>query len=130
MTQAVPGPADRLEPESTDAADAADMARLAAGGDAVTVTSRSGAEVPGLTVAKCDVRDAAAVDAAFAAAEAEHGPVEVAVANAGNAVTVVDANSLAVGDVSIIGGTLSGVSGSTVSLTAANGTLTWVPSWV
>ncbi len=57
--------------------------RLAAGGDAVTVTSRSGAEVPGLAVAKCDVRDAAAVDAAFAAAEAEHGPVEVAVANAG-----------------------------------------------
>jgi 3-oxoacyl-[acyl-carrier protein] reductase len=57
--------------------------RLAADGDAVTVTSRSGAEVPGLTVAQCDVRDAAAVDAAFAAAEAEHGPVEVAVANAG-----------------------------------------------
>jgi 3-oxoacyl-[acyl-carrier protein] reductase len=57
--------------------------RLAADGDAVTVTSRSGAEVPGLAVAPCDVRDAAAVDAAFAAAEAEHGPVEVAVANAG-----------------------------------------------
>ena len=57
--------------------------RLTADGDAVTVTSRSGAEVPGLTVAQCDVRDAAAVDAAFAAAEAEHGPVEVAVANAG-----------------------------------------------
>jgi 3-oxoacyl-[acyl-carrier protein] reductase len=57
--------------------------RLAADGDAVTVTSRSGADVPGLTVAQCDVRDAAAVDAAFAAAEAEHGPVEVAVANAG-----------------------------------------------
>ena len=57
--------------------------RLAADGDAVTVTSRSGNEVPGLAVAQCDVRDAAAVDAAFAAAEAEHGPVEVAVANAG-----------------------------------------------
>ena len=57
--------------------------RLAADGDAVTVTSRSGAAVPGLAVAQCDVRDAAAVDAAFAAAEAEHGPVEVAVANAG-----------------------------------------------
>jgi 3-oxoacyl-[acyl-carrier protein] reductase len=57
--------------------------RLAAGGDAVTVTSRSGAEVPGLTVVKCDVRDPSAVDAAFAAAEAGHGPVEVAVANAG-----------------------------------------------
>jgi 3-oxoacyl-[acyl-carrier protein] reductase len=57
--------------------------RLAAAGDSVTVTSRSGAEVPGLTVAQCDVRDAAAVDAAFTAAEAAHGPVEVVVANAG-----------------------------------------------
>jgi 3-oxoacyl-[acyl-carrier protein] reductase len=57
--------------------------RLAAGGDAVTVTSRSGDEVPGLTVAACDVRDPAAVDAAFKTAEAEHGPVEVVVANAG-----------------------------------------------
>jgi len=57
--------------------------RLADGGDAVTVTSRSGGEVPGLTVARCDVRDAAAVDAAFSVAEAAHGPVEVLVANAG-----------------------------------------------
>ena len=57
--------------------------RLADGGDAVTVTSRSGAEIPGLTVAACDVRDAAAVDAAFGVAEAAHGPVEVLVANAG-----------------------------------------------
>ncbi len=57
--------------------------QLAAAGDAVTVTSRSGADVPGLTVVKCDVRDAAAVDAAFAAAEAGPGPVEVLVANAG-----------------------------------------------
>ncbi len=57
--------------------------RLAAGGDAVTITSRSGHDVEGLTVARCDVRDAAAVDSAFAAAEAAHGPVEVLVANAG-----------------------------------------------
>jgi 3-oxoacyl-[acyl-carrier protein] reductase len=57
--------------------------KLAAAGDSVTVTSRSGADVPGLTVATCDVRDAAAVDAAFTAAETEHGPVEVVVANAG-----------------------------------------------
>jgi len=57
--------------------------RLADGGDAVTVTSRSGGEIPGLTVARCDVRDAAAVDAAFSVAEAAHGPVEVLVANAG-----------------------------------------------
>jgi len=57
--------------------------RLAAAGDAVSVTSRSGADVPGLTVVKCDVRDPSAVDAAFAAAEAAHGPVEILVANAG-----------------------------------------------
>jgi NAD(P)-dependent dehydrogenase (short-subunit alcohol dehydrogenase family) len=57
--------------------------RLAAAGDAVTVTSTSGANVEGLTVARCDVRDPAAVDAAFTAAEAAHGPVEVLVANAG-----------------------------------------------
>jgi 3-oxoacyl-[acyl-carrier protein] reductase len=57
--------------------------RLAAGGDAVTVTSRSGDEIEGLTVARCDVRDAESVDEAFTAAEAAHGPVEVVVANAG-----------------------------------------------
>jgi 3-oxoacyl-[acyl-carrier protein] reductase len=39
--------------------------------------------VEGLTVARCDVRDAASVDEAFTAAEAAHGPVEVLVANAG-----------------------------------------------
>jgi 3-oxoacyl-[acyl-carrier protein] reductase len=57
--------------------------RLAAGGDAVTVTSRSGDPVEGLTVAACDVRDMAQVDAAFKVAEEAHGPVEVVVANAG-----------------------------------------------
>src|SRR5580692_9411607 len=57
--------------------------RLAAGGDAVTVTSRSGGKIDGLTVAACDVRDAAQVDAAFKLAEDTHGPVEVVVSNAG-----------------------------------------------
>jgi 3-oxoacyl-[acyl-carrier protein] reductase len=57
--------------------------QLAAGGDNVTVTSRSGEPVDELTVAKCDIRDSAQVDAAFAVAEAAHGPVEVLVANAG-----------------------------------------------
>ncbi len=57
--------------------------RLAAGGDQVTVTSRSGAQVDGLTVLPCDVRDAASVDEAFGAVEARQGPVEVLVANAG-----------------------------------------------
>jgi 3-oxoacyl-[acyl-carrier protein] reductase len=57
--------------------------RLAADGDSVTITSRSGEKVGGLTVAQCDVRDAAQVDAAFKIAEEAHGPVEVVVANAG-----------------------------------------------
>jgi 3-oxoacyl-[acyl-carrier protein] reductase len=57
--------------------------RLQAGGDSVTITSRSGEPVDGLLVARCDVRDAVAVDEALSAAEAAHGPVEVLVANAG-----------------------------------------------
>jgi 3-oxoacyl-[acyl-carrier protein] reductase len=57
--------------------------RLAAGGDQVMVTSRSGDPVPGLSVVRCDVTDTASVDAAFAQAEAQHGPVEVLVSNAG-----------------------------------------------
>ena len=57
--------------------------RLAAGGDQVTVTSRSGDPVEGLSVVRCDVTDAASVDAAFGQAEKEQGPVEVLVSNAG-----------------------------------------------
>jgi 3-oxoacyl-[acyl-carrier protein] reductase len=57
--------------------------RMAAAGDSVTVTSRSGAPVDGLTVVPCDVRDATSVDEAFGAVEAAQGPVEVLVANAG-----------------------------------------------
>jgi 3-oxoacyl-[acyl-carrier protein] reductase len=57
--------------------------RLAAAGDKVTVTSRSGEAIEGLTVARCDVRNTADVDSAFTVAEAAHGPVEVVVANAG-----------------------------------------------
>jgi 3-oxoacyl-[acyl-carrier protein] reductase len=57
--------------------------RLAADGDSVTVTSRSGEPVEGLAVVQCDVRDVAAVDRAFSEVEAEQGPVEVLVANAG-----------------------------------------------
>jgi 3-oxoacyl-[acyl-carrier protein] reductase len=57
--------------------------RLAAGGEQVTVTSRSGGDVPGLSVVTCDVRDAASVDRAFTQVEADQGPVEVLVANAG-----------------------------------------------
>ncbi len=66
---------------------AAVAARLLADGFRVTATSRSGelgsGAPAGLHVVPCDVADAASVDAAFAAAEAAHGPVEVLVANAG-----------------------------------------------
>src|SRR5271163_3228956 len=57
--------------------------RLAADGDSVTVTSRAGEPIEGLSVVQCDVRDAASVDAAFTAIEQDQGPVEVLVANAG-----------------------------------------------
>jgi 3-oxoacyl-[acyl-carrier protein] reductase len=53
-------------------------------GDRVAVTHRgSGVAVDGLFPVVCDITDPAAVDAAFAAVEAELGPVEVLVANAG-----------------------------------------------
>lgn len=52
-------------------------------GDRVAVTQRTNAAPEGLLGVPCDVTDAAAVDAAFTTVEAEHGPVEVLVANAG-----------------------------------------------
>ena len=56
---------------------------FAAQGDRVAVTHR-GATVPeGLYGVVCDITDSAAVDAAFTAVEADLGPVEVLVANAG-----------------------------------------------
>jgi 3-oxoacyl-[acyl-carrier protein] reductase len=57
--------------------------RLAAGGDQVTVTSRSGDPVDGLSVVRCDVTDTASVDAAFKEVEERQGPVGVLVSNAG-----------------------------------------------
>ena len=58
---------------------------FAAQGDRVAVTHRSPVvDLPdGLLAVPCDVTDAAAVDAGFAKAEAEHGPVQVLVSNAG-----------------------------------------------
>ena len=56
---------------------------FAAAGDKVAVTHRGSGAPDGLFGVACDVTDTAAVDSAFAAAEAEHGPVEVLVANAG-----------------------------------------------
>ena len=54
-----------------------------ANGDIVIVASRSGEPVAGLNVVTCDVSDSASVDAAFTQVEADFGPVEVLVANAG-----------------------------------------------
>ena len=52
-------------------------------GDKVAVTTRSGGAPEGALDVRCDITDAAAVDAAFAQVEEAHGPVEVLVANAG-----------------------------------------------
>ena len=56
---------------------------FAAQGDRVVVASRSGEAPDGLPAVVCDVSDTASVDAAFSVVEAEHGPVEICVANAG-----------------------------------------------
>ena len=52
-------------------------------GDRVAVTARSGEGPEGTLTVRADVTDAASIDAAFAQVEAELGPVEVVVANAG-----------------------------------------------
>lgn len=57
--------------------------RLSADGNRVAVTYRSGKPPDGLLAVPCDVLDTAAVDRAFSKVEAELGPVEVLVANAG-----------------------------------------------
>jgi NAD(P)-dependent dehydrogenase (short-subunit alcohol dehydrogenase family) len=52
-------------------------------GDRVAVTHRGSGAPDGMFGVQCDITDSAAVDGAFAAVEAELGPVEVLVANAG-----------------------------------------------
>ena len=56
---------------------------FAAQGDRVAVTHRGGGAPEGLFGVLCDVTDGEAVDRAFTEVEAEHGPVEVLVSNAG-----------------------------------------------
>jgi 3-oxoacyl-[acyl-carrier protein] reductase len=56
---------------------------FAAQGDQVAVTHRGSGAPDGLFGVKCDVTDSGSVEAAFTAVEAEHGPVEILVANAG-----------------------------------------------
>jgi 3-oxoacyl-[acyl-carrier protein] reductase len=57
--------------------------RFAAMGDNVAVTYNTSPPPEGLFGVQCDITDAASVDAAFTAIEAEFGPVEILVANAG-----------------------------------------------
>ena len=57
--------------------------RFVAAGDRVAALHRSGGVPDGVLSVIGDVPDSAAVNAAFDAAEAAHGPVEVLVANAG-----------------------------------------------
>ena len=52
-------------------------------GDRVAITHRGSGAPEGLFGVQCDITDSAAVDAAFSTVEAELGPVEVLVANAG-----------------------------------------------
>lgn len=54
-----------------------------ADGDRVAVTHRGSGAPDGLLGVTCDVTDAGAVDAAFTEVEAQHGPVEVLISNAG-----------------------------------------------
>jgi len=57
--------------------------RFAAQGDRVAVTYHSSPPPQGLFGVQCDVTSGESVEAAFAAIEAEYGPVEVLVSNAG-----------------------------------------------
>jgi 3-oxoacyl-[acyl-carrier protein] reductase len=54
-----------------------------AAGDKVAVTTRNGGAPEGALDVRCEITDPAAIEEAFTAAEAAHGPVEVLVANAG-----------------------------------------------
>lgn len=62
---------------------AAVAAALTARGDRVAVASRSGAAADNAYGVVCDVTDSESVDAAFRLVEADLGPVEVLVSNAG-----------------------------------------------
>ena len=57
--------------------------RLLADGHRVAVTARSGSGPEGTLTVSADMSDAASIDAAFTQIEAEYGPIEVVVANAG-----------------------------------------------
>ncbi|MFL6103092.1 MAG: 3-oxoacyl-[acyl-carrier-protein] reductase [Actinomycetes bacterium] len=52
-------------------------------GDKVAITYRSGEPPAGFLAVKCDITDTEQVEQAYKEIEAEHGPVEVLIANAG-----------------------------------------------
>ena len=56
---------------------------FAAAGHRVAITSRDGSGPEGVLAVRADVTDAASLDAGFRVVEAELGPVEIVVANAG-----------------------------------------------
>ena len=57
--------------------------RMLAEGHRVAVTARSGEGPEGALTVRAEMNDSASIDAAFTEVEAQHGPVEVVVANAG-----------------------------------------------
>ena len=57
--------------------------RMIAEGHRVAVTARSGEGPEGALTVRAEMNDSASIDAAFTEVEAQHGPVEVVVANAG-----------------------------------------------
>ncbi|MBA3720344.1 MAG: 3-oxoacyl-[acyl-carrier-protein] reductase [Nocardioidaceae bacterium] len=83
MTGAPPGGRSVLVTGGNRGIGRAVAGTLAARGDRVAITHRSGDAPDGLLGVRCDVTDVDQVDRAFAAVEEAHGPVEVLVANAG-----------------------------------------------
>ena len=84
MTESTtPTPRSVLVTGSSRGIGAAITADFVAAGHKVAGLSTSGGAPEGALGIACDITDPAAVEAAFAQAEAAHGPIEVLVANAG-----------------------------------------------
>ena len=83
MTSAPPGGRSVLVTGGNRGIGRAVASTLAARGDRVAITHRSGDAPDGMLGVRCDVTDVDQVDRAFASVEEAHGPVEVLVANAG-----------------------------------------------
>ncbi|HML50990.1 MAG TPA: 3-oxoacyl-ACP reductase FabG [Propionicimonas sp.] len=83
MTDSTTTPRSVLVTGASRGIGAAIATDFAAAGHRVAGLSTTGAAPEGVLGLAADITDAAAVDAAFAQAEAAHGPVEVLVANAG-----------------------------------------------